>query len=144
MRTTLVSVLAVLAQWGILANAQPQAGALPAWPAATNGYLAHPPMKRLFFFTSDPKNIGRPVFERPSDRKNVVRPALFGRPAQAPSTGGFLWPYSFTFTAPVFPNPAHPTLKFPSTGLLQLESPPPQDLWFLRPKNAKLFFFSKP
>src|SRR5215831_10518891 len=85
MRTTLFSVLAVLAQWGILANAQPQAGALPAWPAATNGYLAHPPTKRLFFFTSDPKNIGRPaVFGRPSDRKNIARPAMF------------LWPHSFT------------------------------------------------
>ena len=144
MRTTLVSVLAVLAQWGILANAQPQAGALPAWPAATNGYLVHPPTKRLFFFKSDPKNIGRPVFGRPSNPKNIVRPATFGRPAQVPSTGGFLWPYSFTFTAPVFPNPAHPTLKFPSTGLLQLESPPPQDLWFLRPKNSRLFYFNKP
>ena len=143
MRTTLVSVLAFLAQWGILANAQPQAGALPAWPAATNGYLAHPPTKRLFFFMSDPKNIGRPaVFGWPSDRKNIVRPAVFGRPAQAPGTGGFLWPYSFT--APVSQNPAHPTLKFPPTGLLPLESPPPQDLWFLRPKNSKLFFFSKP
>src|SRR6516164_5365338 len=97
MRTTLVSVLAVLGQWGILANAQPQAGALQAWPAATNGYMAHPPTKRLFFFMSDPKNIGRPaVFGRPSDRKNVVRPAVLGRPAQAPGTGGFLWPYSFT------------------------------------------------
>ena len=128
MRMTLVSMLAVLAQWGILANAQPQAGALPAWPAATNGYLAHPPMKRLFFFTSDPKNIGRP--------------AVFGRPAQAPGTGGLLWPYSFT--APVSQNPAHPTLKFPTTGLLPQESPPPQDLWFLRPKNPRLFFFSKP
>ena len=80
MRTTLVSVLAVLAQWGILANAQPQAGALPAWPAATNGYLAHPPTKRLFFFMSDPKNIGRPaVFGRPLDRKNIVRPAQVAR-----------------------------------------------------------------
>ena len=136
MRTTLVSVLAVLAQWGILANAQPQAGALPAWPGATNGYLAHPPTKRLFFFMSDPKNIGRPaVFGRPLDRKNIARPA------QAPGTGGFLWPYSFT--DPVSQNPAHPTLKFPPTGLLPLESPP-QNLWFLRPKNPRLFFFSKP
>jgi hypothetical protein len=142
MRTTLVSVLAVLAQWGILAKAQPQAGALPAWPAATNGYLVHPPTKRLFFFMSDPKNIGRPLFGRPSDRKNIVRPAVFGRPAQAPSTGGFLWPYSFT--APVFQNSAHPTLKSPPTGLLQLESPSSRDLWFLRPKNSRLGFFSKP
>ena len=141
MRTTLVSVLAVLAQWGILANAQPQAGPLPAWPGATNGYLAHPPTKRLFFFMSDPKNIAGPaVFGRPSDRTNIVRPAVFGRPAQTPGTGGFLWPYSFT--APVSQNSALPRLKFPPTGLL--ESPPPQNLWFLRPKNSKLFFFSKP
>src|SRR5215831_14372987 len=143
MRTTLVSVLAVLAQWGILANAQPQAGALPAWPAATNGNFAHPPTKRLFFFMSDPKNIGRPaVFGRPSDLKNIVRPAVFGRPVQATGTGGFLWPHSFT--DPVSQNLAHPTLKFPPTGLLPLESPPPQDLWFLRPKNSRPFFFSKP
>lgn len=127
MRTTLVSVLAFLAQWGILANAQPQAGSLPAWPASTNGYLANPPTKRLFFFVSDPKNI--------------VRPAVLKRPARAPGTGGILWPYSFT--APVSQNPALPTLKFPPTGLLPLESPP-QHLWFLRPKNSKLFFFSKP
>ena len=141
MRTTLVSVLAFLA-WGILV-AQPQAGALPAWPAATNGYLAHPPTKRLFFFTSDPKNIGRPaVFGRPSDRKNTFRPAVFGLPAQAPGTGGFLRPYSITNLAPR--NPADPTLKFSPTGLLPLESPPPQDLRLLRPKNPRLFFFSKP
>ena len=137
MRTTLVSVLAFLAQWGILANAQPQAGALPAWPAATNGYWAHPPTKRLFFFMSDPKNIGRPaVFGRPSDRKNIVRPA------QAPVTSGFFWPYSFTDA--ISQNPTHPTLKIPPTGLLPLESPPPQNLWFLRHKNSRLFFFSKP
>ena len=68
--------------------------------------------------------------------------AVFGRPAQAPGTGGFLWPYSFT--DPVSQNPALPTLKFPPTGLLPLESSPRKDLWFLRPKNAKLFFFSKP
>jgi hypothetical protein len=143
MRTTLVSVLAVLAQWGIQANAQPQAGVLPAWPAATSGYLAHPPTKRLFFFMSDPKNIGRPaVFGRPSDRKNTFRPAVFGRPAQTPGTGSFLWPYSFT--DPVSQNPAFPTLKFPPTGLLPLESSPRKDLWFLRPKNPRLFFFSKP
>ena len=128
MRTTLVSVLAFLAQWGNLANAQPHVGALQTWPATTNGYFAHPPTKRLFFFMSDPKNI--------------VRPAPLKRPAQAPATRGILWPYSFT--APVSQNPALPTLKFPTTGLLPLQSPPPQHLWFLRPKNSKLFFFSKP
>ena len=135
MRTTLVSVLAVLAQWGIQANAQQQAGALSAWPAATNVY--HPPTKRLFFFTSEPKNIVRPaVFGRPSDRKSIVRPT------QAPGTSGFLWPYSFTDA--ISQNPTHPTLKIPPTGLLPLESPPPQNLWFLRHKNSRLFFFSKP
>jgi hypothetical protein len=149
MRTTLVSMLAVLAQWGIPANAQSQAGALPAWPAATNWYLAHPPTKRLFFFMPDPKNIGKPtVFGRPSAPKNILepamvgRPAVFRRPAQAPDTGGFFRSYSIT--DPVPQNPAHPTLKFPPTGLLPVESPPPQDLWFLRPKNSRLFFFSKP
>ena len=143
MRATLVSVLAVLAQFGTLANAQPQAGALPAWPAATNWYLGHPPTKRLFFFTSDPKDIGRPaVFGQPSDRKNTFRPAVFRRPAQALRTGGFLWPYSFV--DPLYQNPVHPTLKFPPTGLLPMESPPPRDFWFLRPKNPRLFFFSKP
>ena len=142
MRTTLVSVLAVLAQWGILANAQPQAGALPGWPAATNGYLVHPPTKRLFFFMSDPKNIGRPEYGRPADRKNIVRPAVFGRSAQAAGKGGFLWPYSFT--APVSQNPAHPNLKFPQTSLQPLQSLPRHDLWFPKPKNSRLFFFSKP
>jgi hypothetical protein len=143
MRTTLVSVLAVLAQWGTAANPQPQAGTPPAWPAATNGYLAHPPTKRLFFFTSDPKNIGRPaVLGRPSDRKNVVRSSVFGRPVPAPGPGGFHWPYSFT--DPLSQNLAYPTLKFPPTGLIPLESPPQGDLWFLRPKNPRLFFFSKP
>jgi len=148
MRTTLVSILAVLAQWVIPANAQPQTGAQPARPAATNGYLAHPPTKRLFFFRSDPKNIGRPaVFGRSPDSKNIVGPgmvgrsAVFGQPAQAPDMGGFFRPYSIT--DPILQNPAHPTLKFPPTGLLPVESPPPQDLWFLRPKNSRLFFFSK-
>ena len=143
MRATLVSVLAFLAQWGILANAQSQTGALSAWPSTTNGYLAHPPTKRLFFFMSDPTNVGRPaVFGRSSDRKNIVRPAVFVKPVQATGTGGFLWPHSFT--DPVSQNLAHPILKFPPTGLLPLESPPPQDFRFLRPKNSRLFFFSKP
>jgi hypothetical protein len=88
---------------------------------------------------SDPKNIGRPaVFGRPSDRKKIVRPAVFVRPVQATGTGGFLWPHSFT--DPVSQNLAHPNLKFPPTGLLPLESPPPQDLRLLRPKNSRLFF----
>ena len=144
MRTTLVLALAILAQWGIPANAQPQAGALPAGPAATNGYLAHPPTKRLFFFISDPKNMGRPaVFERPSDSQNIGRPVVFGRPAQASGMGGFLRPYFIT--DPVLLNPANPTLKVPPTGLPPLDSLPQQDLWrFLRPKNSRLFFFSKP
>ncbi len=71
MRMTLVLVLAVLGQWGMPANAQPQAGAQPAsGAAATKEYLTHQPPKRLFFFMSDPKNMGRP--------------AMFGRPSQAP------------------------------------------------------------
>ena len=67
MRTTLVSVLAVLAQWGISANAQPQAGTLPASSTVPNGYWAHPSTKRLFFFTSDPNTtVQPPVFVKPA------------------------------------------------------------------------------
>jgi len=129
MRMTLVSVLAVLSQWGFPANAQQQAGALPAWPTVPNGYWAHPPTKRLFFFMSDPKNIGRPP--------------VFVQPAHAPGMGRFFRPFSITGLIPQ--NPPHPTLKFPSTGLRPLESLPPQDFRrFLRPKNSRLFFFSKP
>ena len=145
MRTTLVSVLVILAQWGMPAHAQPQTGALPtAVPAAPNGHSTYTPTKRLFFFTPDPKNMGRPaVFGRPSDPMNVGRPAVFGRPAQALGTGGF--PRSYSIINSVPRNPAHPTLRFSPTGLLPLESQPPQNLWrFLRPKNSRLFFFSKP
>jgi hypothetical protein len=128
MRTTLVSVLVILAQWRMPAYAQ-QAGALPtSVPAASNGYLPHPLAKRLFFFASDPKNMERPA----------ARPAV-----QTPGPGGFLRP---DYIAPQSPQPSsYPTLKFAATGLLPLESSPPQDLWrFLRPKNTRLFFFSKP
>ena len=45
-RTTLVSVLAVLAQLGIPANAQSQGGTLPAWSAVPNGYWVHPQIGR--------------------------------------------------------------------------------------------------
>src|ERR1035437_5546876 len=129
MRTMLVSVLAVLAQLGIPANAQSQGGALPAWSAVPNGYWVHPPTKRLFFFMSAPKNIGQPP--------------VFGRPAHAPGTGGFFRPFSIT--GPIPQNPPPPTLKFPSTGLRPLESLPPQDFRrFLRLKNSRLYFFSKP
>jgi hypothetical protein len=129
MRTMLVSVLGVLSQWGMAANAQQQAGPPPDLSAATSGYLAHPPTKRLFFFTSNPKSMGRP--------------ALVVRPAQAPVSGGFLRPYSIA--DPVPQNPSQPTLKFPPTGLIPLKSQSPQDVWrFLRPKNSRLFFFSKP
>jgi hypothetical protein len=142
MRTTLVSMLTVLAHWGILANAQQQAVAPPAWPTAPNGYVAHPPTKRLFFFTSDPKNIGGPaVIGRPSAPKNIFRPAAFGPRPQAPGREGLLQPYSITGL--VLQNPAHPTLKIPPTGLLPLESSPPQNRWFLKHKNSRLFFFSK-
>ena len=143
MRTTLVSMLAVLAQWAIIANAQPQAGALPAWPAATNGNWAHPSTKRLFFFVGS-RTVGQPaLFGRPSDPNNIGRSAVFGRPAQSPDTGGFLRPYSIPET--FSPISVHPTLIFPPTGLLPLESLPPQDLWrFFRPKNSRLFYFPKP
>jgi hypothetical protein len=129
MRTTLVSVLAVLAQLAIPANAQSQAGALPAWSAGPNGYWVHPLTKRLFFFMSDPKNIGQPP--------------VFGRPGNTPGTGGFFRPFSIT--GPIPQNPPHPTLKLPSTGLRPLESLAPQDFRrFLRPKSSQMFFFSKP
>ena len=129
MRTTLVSVLAVLAQWGISANAQPQAGTLPASSTVPNGYWAHPSTKRLFFFTSD--------------TKKAARPPVFGQAAHAPGMGGLFPPFSIT--APIPQNPPHPTLKFTSTGLRPLESLPPQDFRrFLKPKSSGLFFFSKP
>jgi hypothetical protein len=118
MRTTLVSVLAVLAHCGVLGNAQQQSGALPAWPSPTNGYVAHPPTNRLFFFMSDPKDIGGPAAT-----KSILRPSVFGRPAQAPDTGGFR---SYSITNLVFQNPVHPTLRIPPTGLLPLQSPQPQ------------------
>ena len=118
MRMTLVSVLAVLAHCGVLGNAQQQSGALPAWPSPTNGYVAHPPTNRLFFFMSDPKDIGGPAAT-----KSILRPSVFGRPAQAPDTGGFR---SYSITNLVFQNPVHPTLRIPPTGLLPLQSPQPQ------------------
>lgn len=132
MRMTLVSALAFLLQWGMPANAQPQAGPQSTVPAGTN----HPATNRLFFFPSDHQNIGRPVFGRPSEPWNIVRPAT-------PLTGRFLPRYSIA--VPVYQQPTHPTLKFPPTGLLPLESLPPRDVWkFLKPKNTRLFFFSKP
>jgi len=119
MRTTLMSVMVVLAQWGLPANAQSQAS-----PPAPSGYVAHPPAKRLFFFTSDPMDLGRP--------------AMFGNPAQAPRRPYFL-------TNPVPRNPAHGALTFPPTGLVPLESLPSQNLWkFFRPQHSRLFFFTKP
>jgi hypothetical protein len=128
MRTTLFSMLVMLAQWGMPAYAQPPAGAQTARPADTNGYLTHQPTKR-FFFTSDPKSVGRPE--------------VFARPAQAPGTDGFR--RSVFATNPVLQNPVDPALKFPPTGLRPLESVPSRNLWrFVRPKNSKLFFFTKP
>lgn len=125
MRTTLFSVLAILALRGIPADAQSPAGPLSARPPATNRYLAQPTTKR-FFFTSDPKTIGQP--------------AVFGRPATSPGTNRFLRPYAIA--APV---PQAPTLKFPLTGLRPLAGQPPQDFRrFLKPTNTRLFFFSKP
>ena len=100
MRTTLVSVLAVLAQWGIPANAQPQAGTLPASSAVPNGYWAHPSTKRLFFLCRTPRT--------------SARPPVFGQPAHAPGMGGLFSPFSIT--APIPQNPPHPTLKFTLDG----------------------------
>ena len=143
MRMTLVSVLAFLLQWGMPANAQPQAGAQPTVPAETNRYLAHPPAKPLFFFTSDHENMGRAVFGRPSEPRNIALPVVFRPAARGRLTEGFLGPYSIAI--PVYQQPTQPTLRFPPTGLLPLESLPPQDVRkFLRPNNTRLFFFSKP
>jgi len=118
MRTTLFSVLVLLAQWGTPANAQrrPVAPATAA-PAATNANVSHPFAQRLFFFTSDPKSFGR-------------QPAA--RVPAAPARGSFLLPAGYS------------TLKFRTTGMAPLQSPPPQDFWrFLKPKNTRLFFFNK-
>jgi len=128
MRKTLFSVLALLAQWGIPTNAQALSPSQSPWPDITSGYLSHPPTRRLFFFISDPKDMGRPV--------------VFGQPAQVPRTGGFLRPKSIANPGPQ--DPAHPTLKFPPTGLIPVETRPPQDFWRFRPKNSRLFFFTKP
>jgi hypothetical protein len=123
MRMTMISVLVVLAHLAVPANAQSQAAPSPAW-SVSNGYFVHPPSNRLFFFMSDPKNIGQP-------------PVLV-RPAHPPASRGFIQPFSFT--APIPRSLSHPTLKSPS-----LESMPPQDFRkFLRPKNSRLFYFSKP
>jgi hypothetical protein len=65
------------------------------------------------------------------------------RPRQAPGTRGFIG--SFSITDPALQHPAGATLNFPPTGLLPLESLSPPDFRrFLRPKNSRLFFFSKP
>jgi hypothetical protein len=124
---TLALILVVLT-WGIAANAQPQASAQSTTPPAANGYSAHPSTKR-FFFASNPETTGKP--------------AVFGRPAKAPATSGFLRPY--VIASPVSQNRVYPTVTFPLTGLRPLESQPPQDFRrFLKPGNTRLFFFNKP
>ena len=118
MRTTLVSLLAVLAQWGLPASAQPQMGTQSPGPAVTNEYVAPLPTKR-FFFLSDPKTVGQP--------------AVFARPTQTLRTSGFRRPY------------VQPIVRFRPTSLLPPASPPSQDFWrFLKPKNTRLFYFTKP
>jgi hypothetical protein len=128
MRTTLVSVLVILAQWGMAAYAQSQTNVLPtAGPAATGRYLPHPLAKRLFFFTSDHKTIGRPAQRGPA--------------AQAPGIGGVRPVYN---PRPISAPSGYSNLEFHPAGLLPLESVPPQDLRrFLRPKNSRLFFFTR-
>ena len=128
MRTTLFLLLAVLAQWGIPAKAQSQTAARPAW-SAPNGYWNHPSTKRLYFFSSDPNSVGRP--------------AAFQRTAPTPRTSRFFRPFSFATL--VFPNPAPSTLRSPSTQLRPLGIASPANRWFfVKPKNTRLFYFSKP
>src|SRR4051812_16788927 len=119
MRTRLISALVILAQWGLPAYGQRQAGAMPSsGPAATNGYVRAVPAKRLFFFMRDPKDTGQPAARGP--RSNPI-------------------------TRPVPPASGYSALRFPPTGLIPVESAPPRDLWrFLKPENSRLFFFSKP
>jgi hypothetical protein len=119
MRTTLALVLGVLA-WGMAGNAQPQASAQSTTPPATSGYRGNPPAKR-FFFTADPRTLGQPAIKS----SGALRPDA---PAdQAPQSR------------------VYPTLRFPLTGLLPLASQPSQDFRrFLKPKNTRLFFFTKP
>ena len=136
MRTMLVSVLAVLAQLAIPANAQPQAAAQPASPAATNGYVAQPPAKRVFFFRVPRQKGPEPIVLRPLDLKYTSGSAESWRPSQAP--GHRTW----FFANPAAQIAAHPTLEFQP---LTLESMPPQDIRkILRPRTNRLFFFSKP
>ena len=127
MRTTLVSVLVILGQWGMPAYAQLQAGA-QATPGATvtGGYVSHPLAKRLFFFMPDAKNMGR----------SVARVT----PAQKP---GHEFQPNY-HVRPVAQSAGFPNLKFYPTGMRPVESQPPQDFRkLLRPRNSRLFFFTK-
>lgn len=124
MRTTLISVLAVLAQWGIPANAQSQGGTSLATP---NGNWVRPTTNRVFFFTSDYNKAGQ-------------APTL-KREAAAPGSGGFV--RNFSTTAPIPRSSPPPNPKFSPLVLRPLGSLPPENFRrLLRPK--KLFFFSKP
>ena len=144
MRTMLVSVLVLLAQSGIPANAQPQAGAPSSRPAAASGSWAHPSTNRLFFFVADPKDTaGRLMFAHPSDSKIVGRPVVFGRPPATTRTFGLLHPLPITNALPQYST--RPMVESRRVGLLPGESLPPQDLWRLyKPKKSRLFFFGKP
>jgi hypothetical protein len=129
MRTTLVLVLAFFAQPGIQGRAQQQVEALPTGPGVTNWHFTHPSTERLFFFTSDPNDTWRPV--------------TFVRPMQPLRTGGLVRPSATT--THVFRTYAIPPLTFPPIGLLPAERTQHQNfVKLLRPKNTKLFFFTKP
>ncbi len=125
MRTILISVLVILARSGPPAYAQMQRATRPTSPAAAaNGNAAHPLAQRLYFYMSDPMGIKRPA------RAHAAQPS---------SARGFVRPNDITRTS------GFSTLRFPATGLRPLPNQPSQDPWrLLKPKNTRLFFFSKP
>ena len=129
MRTICSSMLAFLMQGWLAVHAQPQAQTGPASSAVPNGNWTRPSTRRLFFFSSD--------------SNGVARPAMFARPAQAPASVGLFRPFSFTGTPAR--NFSHQGLRSPFTGLRPLPTPSLRIRWdFVRPKNSKLFYFSKP
>src|SRR5689334_2734171 len=112
MQTTLVSVLVIVAQWGIPANAQtPASRPLTSGPAATNRYSPHPLAKRLLFVVSDPKTMGRTAARTPAPH--------------AAGAGGFLRPSYMPRR--VGPPSSASTLEFHPTGMLPVKSSPPPD-----------------
>jgi hypothetical protein len=113
MRTTFVSLVIVLAQWGS-----------PVFAQGPPGLTTPQPTAKRFFFVSAPRIGG----------------TVFGGPSQAPTLSR---PFSLVNRAPR--QPIQPTLRFTPTSLRLPESQPRQDLWrFLKPKNTRLFFFTKP